>query len=218
MQEQKNSDEAFFKARGFGQIMGFGQRPALIVVDIINGFTDPDMPLGANLDDQVEVINQLIDACREVNVPIFFTVVSYDDAGLKDGGVWVLKQTGSATLRAGTPAVELDKRLHYKKGDSIITKKYASSFFGTDLLSRLVAHERDTVIITGCTTSGCVRATAIDAVQNGFRPMVVKEAVNDRSQAAHEQSLFDLHAKYCDVVGLSEVTDYLKRPARKATS
>ncbi|OXR48867.1 carbamoylsarcosine amidase [Pusillimonas sp. T2] len=211
MQEQENSDEAFFTARGFGQIMGFGKRPALIVVDVINGFTNPDMPLGADLDAEVVVINRLIDECRKVNVPIFFTVVAYDDASLKDGGVWVLKQAGSATLRAGTPAVELDKRLHYQKGDSIVTKKYASSFFGTDLLSRLVAHERDTLIITGCTTSGCVRATAIDAVQNGLRPMVVREGVNDRSKAAHDQSLFDLHAKYCDVVGLAEVMGYLSR-------
>jgi nicotinamidase-related amidase len=211
MEDKTNSDEEFFRQRGFGQIMGFGKRPALIVVDIIRGFTDPTMPLGANLDAQVDVTNQLIDASRSASAPIFFTTTSYDDAGLKDGGVWVLKQKGAATLRSGTPAVELDPRLHHAQGDALLVKKYASCFFGTDLLSRLVAHGIDTVLIAGCTTSGCVRGTAVDAVQNGFRPMVVREAVGDRSQAAHEQSLFDLHAKYCDVVGIDEALTYLCR-------
>ena len=209
MQNQTISDEEFFRQRGFGQIMGFGRRPALVVVDIIQAFTDPDMPLGSSMDDEIVVTNQLIDACRAAGAPIFFTTTSYDDAGLKDGGVWVLKQTGAATLRSGTPAVDLDPRLNYQAGDSLLVKKYASCFFGTDLLSRLVAHGADTVIIAGCTTSGCVRGTAVDAVQNGFRPMVVREAVSDRSRAAHEQSLFDLQAKYCDVVSLDETLDYL---------
>lgn len=210
MQNQTISDEEFFRQRGFGQAIGFGKRAALVVVDIIQAFTDPDMPLGSNLDDEIIVANQVIDACRAAKAPIFFTTTAYDDAGLKDGGIWVLKQTGSATLRSGTPAVELDSRLHYQDGDSLLIKKYASCFFGTDLLSRLVAHGADTVIIVGCTTSGCVRGTAVDAVQNGFRPIIVREAVGDRSRAAHEQSLFDLQAKYCDVVGLDETLDYLR--------
>ena len=96
---------------------------------------------------------------------------------------------GTLTLKAGTPAVEVDKRLDMQPTDSLLVKKYASCFFGTDLASRLMNLHADTLIITGCTTSGCVRATAVDAVQNGFRPMVVKEAVGDRSAAAHEQSL-----------------------------
>jgi len=210
VQNQTISDEEFFRQRGFGQAIGFGKRAALVVVDIIQAFTDPDMPLGSNLDDEIIVANQVIDACRAAKTPIFFTTTAYDDAGLKDGGIWVLKQTGSATLRSGTPAVELDSRLHYQDGDSLLIKKYASCFFGTDLLSRLVAHGADTVIIVGCTTSGCVRGTAVDAVQNGFRPIIVREAVGDRSRAAHEQSLFDLQAKYCDVVGLDETLDYLR--------
>lgn len=205
------SDEEFFRERGFGRTMGFGRKPALIVVDIINAFTDPDMPLGANMDEQIVATNQLIDACRKADAPIFFTTTAYDDAGLRDGGVWVLKQSGAATLRSGTPAVELDSRLHYQPGDSVLVKKYASCFFGTDLLSRLVASGADTVLIAGCTTSGCVRGTAVDAVQNGFRPIVVPEAVGDRSVSAHEQSLFDLQAKYCDVVGLYDTLDYLEQ-------
>ncbi|MDB5794589.1 MAG: N-carbamoylsarcosine amidase [Noviherbaspirillum sp.] len=218
LQNAPKTDEEFFKERGFGQTMGFGKRPGLVVVDLICGFTDPEMPLGANLDSQVEVTNQLIAACRQADAPIFFTTTSYDDASLKDGGIWTLKQKGAATLRTGTPAVALDPRLHREPSDSLLVKKYASCFFGTDLLSRLVAHGIDTVIITGCTTSGCVRGTAVDAVQYGIRPMVVREAVGDRSKAAHDQSLFDLQAKYCDVIGTDEALDYLRRCAGSANT
>jgi len=209
------SDAEFFRQRGFGLKLGFGRHPALVIVDIIQAFTDPDMPLGSEMGKEIIETNRVIDACREANVPMFFTTTAYDDAALKDGGVWVLKQKGAATLRSGTPAVELDPRLHYQQGDSLLVKKYASCFFGTDLLSRLISHGCDTVLIAGATTSGCVRGTAVDAVQNGFRPIVIKEAVCDRSVAAHEQSLFDLEAKYCDVVPIDEVLDYLKNLNRQ---
>jgi maleamate amidohydrolase len=207
------SDEEFFRERGFGQTLGFGKRPALVVVDLICGFTDPQMPLGANLDAQVEVTNTLLPAFRELDAPIFFTTTSYDDASLKDGGIWTLKQKGAATLRTGTPAVEIDPRLDRQPTDSLLVKKYASCFFGTDLLSRLVAHGIDTIVITGCTTSGCVRATAVDAVQWGIRPMVIREGVGDRSAAAHEQSLFDLQQKYCDVISAEEALQHLRQRA-----
>lgn len=217
MSELVHADEEFFRERGFGLKIGFGRRPALIIVDIIQAFTDPGMPLGSNLDAEIGATNQLIDACREADVPLFFTTTAYDDASLKDGGIWVLKQKGAATLRSGTAAVELDPRLHYQPRDAILVKKYASCFFGTDLLSRLVANGCDTLLIAGCTTSGCVRGTAVDAVQNGFRPIIVAEAVGDRSAAAHKQSLFDLQAKYCDVVALSEALDYLKTIQARAS-
>ncbi len=207
----KNSDAEFFAERGFGLTIGFGKRPALIVVDIIRGFTDADMPLGADLDNELMHSNRLIDVCHQVGVPIFFTTTSYDDAELADAGIWALKQKGAQSLCAGTDAVLLDARLHKRPTDSLLVKKYASCFFGTDLLSRLVSRRIDTTIIVGCTTSGCVRATVVDAVQNGFRPMVVREAVGDRSRSAHEQSLFDMNAKYCDVIGIDEALDYLQR-------
>ena len=104
----------------------------------------------------------------------------------------------------------MDPRLEFRKGDSLLVKKYASCFFGTDLVSRLLTHQVDTLIITGCTTSGCVRASAVDACQIGFLPMVVREAVGDRSRSAHEQSLFDLNAKYADVVSLEETLQYFQ--------
>ena len=134
----------------------------------------------------------------------------YEDHDLKDAGIWALKQKGAVTLKKETGLSDVDERLDFGARDSLLVKKYASCFFGTDLVPRLMAHKVDTLIITGCTTSGCVRATAVDSVQNGFRPMIVREAVGDRSAAAHEQSLFDLDAKYGDVVSLADTLDYLK--------
>jgi maleamate amidohydrolase len=151
---------------------------------------------------------------HERKMPVIFSTVIYEDADFKDAGIWALKQKGVVTLKAGTDGVELDSRLDARKTDTLLVKKYASCFFGTDLVSRLLAHQIDTLLIAGCTTSGCVRATAVDACQTGFRPMVVREAVGDRSAAAHDQSLFDLNAKYADVVSLEETLGYLARIAR----
>jgi nicotinamidase-related amidase len=203
-------DEEFFRQRGFGIRIGFGERPALIIIDMIKGFTDPAMPLGANLDLQIAAQQPLLKVARERGIPVIFSTVMYEEADIKDAGIWALKQTGARTLTAGSEAVKVDPRVGMQKNDILLMKKYASCFFGTDLVPRLNSRRIDTLIITGCTTSGCVRATAVDAVQNGFRPMVVREAVGDRSVAAHEQSLFDLNAKYADVVGLDETLQYLK--------
>jgi nicotinamidase-related amidase len=203
-------DEAFFRERGFGLRIGFGERPALIVIDMVKAFTNPAMMLGANLDSQIAATQPLLALAHERRIPVLFSTVAYHDADFRDAGIWTLKQKGVVTLKAGTDGVELDPRLDFRPGDSLLTKKYASCFFGTDLVPRLNSQRVDTLIITGCTTSGCVRATAVDAVQNGFRPMVVREAVGDRSEAAHAQSLFDLDAKYADVVSLDETLAYLR--------
>jgi maleamate amidohydrolase len=203
-------DEEFFRQRGFGIKIGFGESPALIVIDMINGFTDAAMPLGANLDQQIEAQKPLLQVAHQRDIPVIFSTVMYEEADIKDAGIWALKQKGARTLTAGSDAVKVDARLGMQQNDILLMKKYASCFFGTDLVPRLNSRRVDTLIITGCTTSGCVRATAVDAVQNGFRPMVVREAVGDRSAAAHEQSLFDLNAKYADVVSLGETLQYLK--------
>ena len=204
------SDAEFFKQRGFGLKIGFGERPALLVIDMLKAFTNPQMMLGANLDKEIEAIEPLLALAHERDIPVIFSTVIYEDRDFKDAGLWAIKMKGSLTLKVGTPAVEIDERLDMRPSDSLLVKKYASCFFGTDLVSRLMNQRVDTLIITGCTTSGCVRATAVDAVQNGFRPMVVREAVGDRSAAAHEQSLFDLNAKYADVVSLDETLQYLR--------
>jgi nicotinamidase-related amidase len=202
-------DETFFRERGFGLKIGFGKRPALIVIDMIKAFTDPSMMLGSNLDSQISATQALLGSARERHIPVLFSTVIYNDADLRDAGIWSLKQKGAVTLKAG-PSVEVDPRLEVRPTDSMLIKKYASCFFGTDLVSRLTSQQVDTVILAGATTSGCVRATAVDAVQNGFRPMVVREAVGDRSHAAHKQALFDLDAKYADVVSLEETQNYLR--------
>ena len=174
-------DEEFFRQRGFGIKIGFGERPALMIIDMVKGFTDPSMPLGAKLDDELEAQKPLVAVAHERNIPVIFTTVTYDEPDIKDAGIWALKQKGARTLTAGSEAVKVDPRLDKRPADLLLVKKYASCFFGTDLVPRLNARRIDTLILTGCTTSGCVRATAVDAVQNGFRPMVVREAVGDRS-------------------------------------
>jgi maleamate amidohydrolase len=204
------SEHEFFKERGFGQKMGFGERPAIIVIDIIKAFTDPARPLGADLQSQIDAIRQIVDIAHTRKIPVIFSSVRYDEADTRDAGIWRLKQKGVIDLAADSDGHEVDPRLEVGPDDSLLMKKYASCFFGTDLVPRLTTQRIDTLIITGCTTSGCVRATAVDSVQYGFRPMVVREAVGDRSSASHEQSLFDLDAKYADVVSLHETLDYLR--------
>jgi nicotinamidase-related amidase len=195
--------------RGLGRELGFGRRPAVLAIDLVNAFTDSKLPLGADLDSVLEHARRVLDQARAAGVPILFTTVAYDDTDLADAGLWAVKVPASASLRAGTPEVELDARLGRRAGESVLVKKYASAFFGTDLVSRLNARTVDTIVIVGCTTSGCVRASAVDAIQNGFRPIVVREAVGDRDPGAHEQSLLDLQAKYADVVPVDSVLAHL---------
>ena len=211
------SDAEFFKERGFGLTMGFGERPALLVVDLVKAFADSKRMLGANLDSQVAATRPLLEVAHAREIPVIFSTVRYDEADLRDAGIWVLKQKGSITLAKDTDGHEIDPRLDFRPSDSLLLKKYASCFFGTDLVPRLNSRRVDTLIIVGCTTSGCVRASAVDAVQNGFRPMVVREAVGDRSAAAHEQSLFDLQAKYADVVSLDETLQYMRNVGHNRT-
>ncbi len=203
------SDAEFFKARGFGGRLNFGLRPAILVIDLSKGFTDPTQPLGSDLSGQIEVTNTLIRAARDKSVPVIFSAVRYEGKNLRDAGLWYRKMRGQSTLHVDGEGHELDPRLLREEGDEVLYKKYASCFFGSDLTSRLVNDGIDTLIITGTSTSGCVRATVVDAVQLGFRPMVVAEGVGDRSQASHQQSLFDIDTKYGDVVGVSEAQRYL---------
>lgn len=206
-----SQEQEFFRERGFGLRIGFGTRPALLVIDMINSFTDPSMMLGADLAGPIKATRQMLQVARENGVPVIFTTVSYSEPGQKDAGIWALKQKGVATLIAGSHGVQIDERLQFGPGDSLLVKKYASCFFGTDLVARLVSQGIDTLIVAGCTTSGCVRATVVDACQTGFRPMIVREAVGDRSEAAHIQSLFDMDAKYGDIVTLDDTLGYLRQ-------
>lgn len=196
-----------YSSRRFGQKIGFGSKPALLVIDFIRAFTDEKTPLGANFDYQLQQTNRILTEARRVGIPIIFTTVAYEP-DFKDAGVWGRKMP-IELLIAGTTWVEIDPILERRREEPIITKKYASAFFGTDLVSRLNTDRVDTIILTGCTTSGCIRATAVDGVSYGFRVIVVNQAVGDRAELTHQVSLADIDAKYGDVVFIDSVLEYL---------
>jgi maleamate amidohydrolase len=198
-----------FRDKGIGSRVGFGRRPALLAVDFITGFTDLRSPLAGDLDAQLAATVRLLEPARAAGIPVIFSTVSYD-AELQEAGIWVRKIPATKWLVEGSQWVEVDKRLDQRPNETTLVKKYASCFFGTDLAARLVSRRVDTLIITGCTTSGCVRATAVDACSYGFHTIVVEEAVGDRAALPHAASLFDIDAKYGDVVGLEETLTYLK--------
>ncbi len=205
----KKSLGKLYAERGFSGRVGFGLRPAIIVVDFILGFTDQQSPLAGNLDAPLAETVRILELARRRAVPVLFTTVEYD-ARMKDAGLFPKKVAGLSWLISGSRWVELDLRLHRQADEILIRKKYASAFFGTDLASVLAAAGVDTLIITGCTTSGCVRATAVDALQHGLHTIVPKQAVGDRALLPHEANLFDIDAKYGDVVSVQEVLHYLE--------
>jgi nicotinamidase-related amidase len=195
--------EVYRKARITGEV-GFGRKAAIVVVDLSYGFTDPGCILGADLTEVVNHNRRLLDVARDKEIPIFFTSVAYrDDMG--DAGVWREKFPSLDTLKEGTRDVELDGRLGRRPSEPLIVKKYPSAFFGTALDSELRALGVDTLIVTGATTSGCVRATVVDSLQYGFRTIVPEECVGDRAEAPHRSNLFDMGSKYADVMGVEEV-------------
>jgi nicotinamidase-related amidase len=202
-----------YAERGFAGRVGYGSRPALLVVDLIRGFTDPASDLGGDLDAELAATRQLVDACHDVGAPVIFSTVSYDPA-LAEAGVWADKIESSSWLVTGTPWVEVDERSGRRAEDMILVKKYASCFTGTDLISRLVSRGVDTLLIAGATTSGCVRASAVDACSYGFRTIVVREAVGDRALLPHLVNLFDIDMKYGDVVSLSSALDFVSSVSR----
>jgi maleamate amidohydrolase len=183
----------------FGREVGWGRSPLLLVIDVTRAFTEPDRPLGSDCTDLLEQVNTLIRAARAGDIPVMATRVAYDRPDLSDAGMWAKKIGRLDDLVDGGEAVLMDPRLEVTGEDPVLTKKYASCFFGTDLASRLTAAGVDTLVIAGLSTSGCVRATVVDAIQHGFRPIVVEDAVGDRWAEAHRQALADMQAKYADL-------------------
>ena len=210
-----HNSQQLYQERGFGRRIGFGQQPALLIVDVIRAFTNPASPLGSNLDTVVHAIQRLLEVARSKNAPIIFTTVGYDESAWQAAHIFIAKVPALKVLKLDTPEVEIDPRLERRATEPVLLKQFASAFFGTPLSSLLAAQHCDTVIVTGCTTSGCVRASVVDALQYGYRPVVPLEAVGDRSLEAHKANLFDIEAKYGDVVALDEVIEYLRDlPAR----
>jgi len=184
-----------------------GERPALILVDMINGFTDPESPLGAESTSVVDANARLLAFFREHGWPVFYTTVVYHDDS--QASVFRGRINALNILKPGSDAVAVDARLAPVGDEPVIEKQYASSFFGTDLAERARAAGADCLVVTGLTTSGCVRATVVDGLQHDFPVFVPREAVGDRNSAAHEANLFDMHAKYADVLAVDELLEAL---------
>ena len=208
--------EIYERAR-LGQSVTLGERPAVLVVDFSRGFTDPECTMGSDLTREVEATNRLLAAAREREIPIIFTTIGFEP-NLKDGSLWLEKAPGLGELLIGGKWVEIDPRLGRREDETVILKKGASAFFGTNLPSILVSQGVDTVIMCGATTSGCIRATAIDLLQYGYPTLVPRECVGDRAQGPHEANLVDIQAKYADVVPIEDALSYLESVKERASA
>jgi len=190
--------------------LGFGKKSAIIVIDLLQGYTTEGSALYApGVVTCVKEVPELLDLAREKGVPIIHTRVFYTAPNYEDGGIWIKKAPVLKDLVPGNPYAEFCEEVVPKPGEPIIVKQYASAFFGTSLIATLNGLGVDTLIITGCTTSGCIRATAVDTVQHGIRPICVRECVGDRHDGPHEANLFDINAKYGDVISKAEAMEYL---------
>ncbi|MES2302242.1 MAG: N-carbamoylsarcosine amidohydrolase [Pseudomonadota bacterium] len=181
----------------------FGERPALVIVDLVEAYLQPGSPLYAGIEDALASAVRLTAAARAASIPIIFTNVEYQRGGA-DGGVFYRKVPALKVFEKGSPLGAFPAVLSPQDGDVFITKRYASAFFATHLAATLTSLKVDTLLICGTSTSGCIRATALDACQHGFLPFVVRDACGDRHQAPHDANLFDLQAKYAEVIGEAE--------------
>ena len=193
-----------YEQAALGGRVGFGSRAAVVVVDFQRCFVDPSIPGGDDFSDAVDATARLLAAARSRGVPIVYTVVAYDDPA-RDAGRFIDKCPTLKYAVAGSEMVELDERLGRRPDEPVVVKSFASAFFGTAVASYLTGLGVDTVILAGCTTSGCIRASAIDSMQSGFRTIVPRECVGDIAAEPHEANLFDIDAKYGDVMELEVV-------------
>ena len=184
-----------------------------MVVDVNRGFTDPASPLVCELDDVVAAIGRLLDGFRAARLPVAFTTVAYDDAGKQAAAAFIAKVPALLTLEAGSAWAEIDVRIAPREDEPVLTKLWASAFHGTPFASFLTAHGCDSLVVTGASTSGCIRATAVDALQHGYRVLVPRDAVGDRNAAAHDANLYDIDTKYGDVVTTAEVLAAIEAPS-----
>lgn len=199
---------SYYASRQIGARVGCGTRPALLIIDMSRAFTSTAYRVGSKADSVIEHIGQLLHVVRRRPIPVVYTTVSYTHPS--QAGLWGAKIPGLLDLRADDPnAIQIHPDIAPVPGELVVNKHYSSAFFETDLHGRLTQLKIDTVVLTGCSTSGCVRATAVDAVSSGYRVIVPREAVGDRAQLPHEAALFDIDSKYGDVMGISDVHDYL---------
>jgi maleamate amidohydrolase len=195
----------------WGNRIGFGQRPALLMIDFMQGYTTEGAPLFAP--GVVSAVSESVDllaAARAAGIPVIHTNIRYHPGHFADGGMWVKKAPVMKDMVEGNPLAAFCPQVLPLPEEVVLSKQYASAFFGTSLAPMLQALNIDTLILAGCSTSGCIRATAVDGVQHGFRTLVVRQCVGDRHEAPHEANLFDIDNKYGDVVSKNETMSYLK--------
>lgn len=210
--------ETIYERADMDNQIGYGDSPVLIVVDLQTGFTDPETPLGGDLTGVVERTNTLVDAAHEGDVSVVFTRIVTKHEDMKDLGVWGEKIPSLGTLHADGEWIDIDPRLNVGEEDHVLDKRQASAFHETELNSLLNRQQIDTAIVTGCTTSGCIRATAVDACSHGYYTIVPEGAVGDRARGPHEANLFDINAKYGDVRPVDEAVNYLASGGTNAPS
>ena len=211
------NDLDIYQKQGFGHNSGFGERPCLLIVDFVNGFADPAQFGGGNIADAITNTSVLLAKAREMQLPVAFTRVVYADDG-SDAGVFCLKAPNLVALTEHAPASQVVTELEPSNGEYVIAKTQPSAFFGTNLAAWLIARRVDTVLVTGCTTSGCVRASVIDSMSYNFRTIVVSDCVGDRAIGPHEANLFDMEQKYADLMTAAEVAGALDGAAARVSS
>ena len=198
------SELEIYQKQGFGNSAGIGQRPALLIVDFVNGFANPDQFGGGNIGEAIENTGELLAAARTLGLPVAFTRVVYADDG-SDAGVFTLKAPTLKSLSEESFSSQIVDQLKPWDGEYIVRKTQPSAFFGTNLTSWFVGRGVDTVIVTGCTTSGCVRASVIDSMSYNFKTVVASNCVGDRAIGPHDANLFDMDQKYADLMTSSEI-------------
>ena len=196
-------------ANVYGNRIGFGKRPALVLIDFVEAYFDKECDLYADVEDALASAQRVLEVAREAGVLVVFTNVVYHKSGI-NGGRFFQKAMPLKNFREGSPMGAWPSGLLPKEDELIISKQYPSAFFGTSLATTLTAAGIDSVLLTGLTTSGCVRASCVDACSHGFIPIVVEEACGDRHEAPHKANLFDMNAKYADVVSEEEAISYLQ--------
>ena len=209
------SELDIYQKQGFGNSSGIGRRPALLIIDFVNGFANPDQFGGGNIGEAIEGTRGLLAEARALGLPIAYTRVVYADDG-SDAGVFTLKAPALTQLTEDAYASQVVDQLTPRDGEYIVRKTQPSAFFGTNLTAWFVSKAVDTVIVTGCTTSGCVRASVIDSMSYNFRTVVATDCVGDRALGPHEANLFDMEQKYADLMSSSEIVAVLHErvPAR----
>ncbi len=215
-----NEGELKYHQAGLGRRIGFGERPAILVVDFNKGCTDPASPLPPLMDLSAEIraTRRLIDLGRAAGALIVYMTIGPIREDLQDLGPLGFKVPGLRIFTEGSVWSEINDGLEVLPQDYLVWKKWQSAFHGTDLLSILIHRRIDTAIVTGCVTSGCVRATVVDACTNGFRVIIPRECVGDRTTVIHEANLFDMNAKNADVIQVAEVESYLRAHIRTNTA